>query len=431
MSPAATRHVVVTGLGTINPLGTCVADFWRACLAGTSGVRRLDEFAIPATMSRIAGVVDLDWEGGRALTDDLADPHGVDRSVRFAVAAAREALADAGIGLDDLIALRPDRAAVSMSTAIAGITRMEAIFAAESDRGTRALRPAERRSHDGEAFLFDTTSAIVAQALDLPGEHVTIATGCTGGVDAVAHAATAIRQGGVDLVVTGASEAPITPLVIGSFAKINATSLRNDDPQGASRPWSRDRDGFVLAEGCGMLVLESLEHAQARGATILAEISGLSSVNSHFHMTSMPEDGAPIVRSVRLALDDAGLVPDDVDCINAHGSSTPMNDQAESNAFGSVFGHRAGQIPCTSLKSQTGHALSAANAIELVASVLTLRHGRMPPTLNHEHPDPRCHLNIVRRAQDLPGGRHLLKTSSGFAGIHSSLVLSRHEGAPA
>lgn len=426
-----TRRVVVTGLGTINPLGTRVSEFWTACLAGTSGVRQLDEFTIPSTMSRIAGVVDLDWAGGRPLREDLADPHGVDRSVRFAVAAAREALADAGIGLDHLIALRPDRAAVSMSTAIAGITRMEAIFVADTDRGNRPLRPATRRNYDGEAFLFDTTSAIVAQALDLPGEHVTIATGCTGGVDAVAHAVTAIRRGEVDLAVTGASEAPITPLVVGSFAKINATSLRNDDPAGASRPWSRDRDGFVLAEGCAMLVLESLEHAQARGARILAEINGLSSVNNYFHMTSMPADGAPIARSVRLALDDAGLAPDDIDCINAHGSSTPMNDQAESNAFGSVFGDRAAQIPCTSLKSQTGHALSAANAIELVASVLTLRHGRMPPTLNHDDPDPRCHLNIVRQSQDMPDARHLLKTSSGFAGIHSSLVLSRYEGVPA
>lgn len=426
-----TRRVVVTGLGTVNPLGACVADFWTACLTGTSGVRHVVEFTIPATMSRVAGVVDLDWAGGRPLSADLADPHGLDRSVRFAVTAAREALADAQIGQDELIALRPDRAAVSMSTAIAGITRMEAVFVADTERGTRSLRPATRRSPDGAAFLFDTTSAIVAQALDLPGEHVTIATGCTGGVDAVAHAVTAIRRGAVDLVVTGASEAPITPLVVGSFAKINATSLRNDDPPGASRPWSRGRDGFVLAEGCGMLVLESLEHAQARGVPILAEVSGLSSVNNCFHMTSMPVDGAPIARSVRLALADAGLTHDDIDCINAHGSSTPMNDQAESSALRSVFGARAGQIPCTSIKSQTGHALSAANAVELVASVLTLLHGRMPPTLNHDDPDPRCRLNIVRQAQDVPGARHLLKTSSGFAGLHSSLILSCYEGVPA
>lgn len=425
------RRVVVTGLGTVNPLGGCVAEFWRACLAGTSGVRHVDEFPIPATMSRIAGVVDLEWVGGRALGADLADPQGADRSVRFAVAAAREALTDANLNQDDLIALRPDRSAVSLSTAIAGITRMEAIFVADTERGTRALRPVARRSPEGAAFLFDTTAAILARSVGLPGEHVTIATGCTGGVDAVAHAVTAIRQGEVDLVVTGASEAPITPLVVGSFARINATSLRNDDPPGASRPWSRGRDGFVLAEGAGMLVLESLEHAQARGAPVLAEISGLSSVNNCFHMTSMPDDGAPIARSVRLALADAGLVPDDIDCINAHGSSTPMNDQAESSAFRSVFGERAGRIPCTSIKSQTGHALSAANAVELVASVLTLRHGQMPPTLNHDDPDPRCRLHVVRHAQDVPAACHLLKTSSGFAGLHSSLVLSRYQGAAA
>ncbi|MDX6242250.1 MAG: hypothetical protein QOG10_7203 [Kribbellaceae bacterium] len=425
------RRVVVTGLGTVNPLGAGVENFWRACLRGTSGVRTVDEFTIPATMSRVAGVVDLDWDGGRPLAADLADPHGLDRSVRLAVTAAREAMANAGLSTDELVALRPDRAGVSISTAIAGITKMEACFVADTDGGTRPLRPATRRGPGGEAFLFDTTSALVAKALDLPGEHVTVATGCTGGVDAVAQAVGAIRRGEVDLVVAGASEAPITPLVVGSFAKINATSLRNDDPQGASRPWSRGRDGFVLAEGSGMLVLESLEHAQARDATIMAEISGTGSVNNYFHMTSMPADGLPIARSVRLALEDALLGADDIDCINAHGSSTPMNDQAESNAFRAVFGERAGDIPCTSIKSQTGHALSAANAIELVASVLTLQHRRMPPTLNHDDPDPGCGLHIVRQAHEVPQARHLLKTSSGFAGIHSSLVLSRHEGVPA
>ena len=426
-----THRVVVTGLGTVNPLGADVESFWQACLKGTSGVRRVDEFKIPAAMSQVAGVVDLDWDGGRPLAADLADPHGLDRSVRMAVTAARQALASAHVDTDVLLALRPDRAAVSVSTAIAGITRMEAGFVADSDGGRQSLRPATKRARDGEAFLFDTTSALVAQALDLPGEHVTVATGCTGGVDAVAHAVAAIRRGEADLVVAGAAEAPITPLVVGSFSRINATSLRNDDPEGASRPWSRGRDGFVLAEGAGMLVLESLEHAVARGATVLAEISGTGSVNNYFHMTSMPADGQPIARSVRLALADAGLRPDDIGGINAHGSSTPMNDQAESNAFRSVFGERAADLPCTSIKSQAGHALSAANAIELVASVLTLRHRVLPPTLNHDDPDPDCGLNIVRQAHDLPGVSHLLKTSSGFAGIHSSLVLSRYEGVPA
>jgi 3-oxoacyl-(acyl-carrier-protein) synthase len=426
-----TRRVVVTGLGTVNPLGAEVESFWQACLKGTSGVRRVDEFKIPAAMSQVAGVVDLDWDGGRPLAEDLADAHGLDRSVRMAVTAARQALTSANLSTDELLALRPDRAGVSISTAIAGITRMEAGFVEDSDGGRQSLRPATRRDRDGEAFLFDTTSALVAQALDLPGEHVTVATGCTGGVDAVAHAVAAIRRGEADLMVAGAAEAPITPLVVGSFSRINATSLRNDDPQGASRPWSRGRDGFVLAEGAGMLVLESLEHALARGAVVLAEISGTGSVNNYFHMTSMPADGLPIARSVQLALADAGLHPDDIGAINAHGSSTPMNDQAESNAFQAVFGDRGTEIPCTSIKSQAGHALSAANAIELVASVLTLRHALLPPTLNHDDPDPDCGLNIVRQAHELPGVRHLLKTSSGFAGIHSSLVLSRYEGVPA
>lgn len=426
-----TERVVVTGMGTVNPLGSTVDDFWAACLLGTSGVRVVHEFTIPDNMSRIAGLVDQPWPGGRPLLEDLADPDGLDRSVRFAVTAATEAVRQSGLTREDVVALGPGRTAVSISTAIGNITRMEAAFVAGTDRGTRPLRPATRRGPGGDAFFFETTSAVVAQALDIGAEYVTIATGCTGGVDAIVHAAMTIRAGVADVVVCGASEAPITPLVVGSFAKINATSLRNDDPTGASRPWSAGRDGFVLAEGCGILILESLSHARRRGAHILAEISGHGSVNNHFHMTSMPQDGEPIARSVRLAVADAGLTPDDIDGINAHGSSTPQNDQAESNAFTRVFGDRVTSIPCTSIKSQTGHALSAANGIELIASVLTLRDRTMPPTLNHDVPDPRCRVHVVRQAQDLPHPRHLLKTSSGFSGIHSSLVLSRYEEVPA
>lgn len=423
-----TRRVVITGLGTVNPLGGNVEDFWSACLTGTSGVRRVDEFAIPDSMSQIAGVVDRDWAGGRPLAEDLADPEGMDRSVRFAVAAGREALADAGLDESAVRDLPGSRTAVSLSTAIAGITRMEARFVADTDRGRTPMAPAtRRRDRAGDAFLFNTTSALLARELGFDGEAVTVATGCTGGLDAVAHAVLAIRHGGIDLAVTGATEAPITPLVVASFARINATSLRNDDPTTASRPWSQGRDGFVLAEGSGILVVEELTHALARGARIHAEITGLSSVNNYFHMTSMPADGGPIARSIRLALDDAGLTADDIDCINAHGSSTPQNDLAESNAFHQVFGDRAAEIPCTSVKSQTGHALSAANSVELVTAARTLAERVMPPTLNHDVPDPGCRLRVVRRAEPVPGARHLVKTTSGFSGIHSTLIMSRYE----
>lgn len=419
-------RVVITGMGTVNPIGADVASFWQACLAGHSGIRTVSEFDIPAGMSQVAGIIDLDWHGGRPLAEDLADTTDLDRSARLAITAAREAVENAQLGIDDIVALRPDRAGVSISTAIAGIGRMEAVFRAESAQGAHRLAPLEASDGSGAPFLFDTTSALVARSLGLPGEHVSVVTGCTGAIDALGHAVAMLRNGICDLVVTGAAEAPITPLVVASFARINATSL-NPDPARASRPWTLERDGFVLAEGAGMMVLETLEHAQRRQAPIIAEVSGFGSVNNYFHMTSMPQDGGPLARSIQLALDDAGMGADEIDVINAHGSSTPMNDLAESNAFATVFGKRSAIMACSSQKSQIGHPLSAANGVELIASALSLRDQVQPPTLNRDGHDPQCQVRLSAVAEPLDRAQHLIKTSSGFSGIHSALVMSRYQ----
>ena len=236
-----------------------------------------------------------------------------------------------------------------------------------------------------------------------------------------------MRAGDVDVAVTGAAEAPITPLVVAAFAKVGATSLRNSQPQQASRPFDMDRDGFVLAEGSGMLIIEELDHARRRGAEILAELRGYGTVNNYYHMTDIPEDGLRIAKSAELAMLDAGVSPDEVDAINAHGSSTRQNDVAESNAYWHLFGSRAAEIPVTSLKSQIGHPLSASNSVEVVASILSLRTGVIPPTINLQHQDPRCRLDVVGNVAREANVRCLLKTSSGFSGIHSSLVIAKTE----
>ncbi|MFJ4209042.1 beta-ketoacyl-[acyl-carrier-protein] synthase family protein [Paenarthrobacter sp. NPDC089675] len=420
------RRVVVTGLGTVNALGASVPEFWNNSIAGLSGIRAIDEFDIPETMSRVAGVADC-WQGGPTLRESLDDWAGEDRNVHLARAAAKEAVLDAAIDPDELGELWGDRAAVYIATAISHITRMEARFKAWTDGGRRPYaRSGTKRPRTNE-FSFVSASASVAEWLGVPAQYGTIATGCTGGVDAIGWAYRAIKYNGLDLIVTGSCEAPITPLVVGSFSQINATSRRNYDPAGSSRPFDESRDGFVLAEGAGVLVLEELQSALNRGVQIYGEIGGYGSVNSAYHMTSIPEDGNPIVRASRIAMDDAGIHPDAVDFINAHGSGTPLNDVAESNAFHALFGDRAREIPVTSNKSQTGHSLAAANSIEVISSFMAMRNSILSPTINLNRQDPRCDLDVVANVSRSAEINCVLKSSSGFSGIHSSIVLRSYE----
>lgn len=425
------RRAVITGMGTVNSIGTSVEEFWRASLAGTSGVRKITEFAIPDTMSQIAGVVDDDWAGGEPLSASLqACGERPDRSLLFALRAVREAMADAGLDRDAVRAMAPGTAGVYLSTAIAHITRMEAEFRRGSREGKEQLtrlRCTNDRPSSANPFFFGATNAEIAAEVGVRSGFATMTTGCTGGVDAVGYALAAIRHGGLDLVVTGATEAPITPLVVAAFSQINATSLRNADPAGASRPFDADRDGFVLAEGCGVLILESLDHALARGARVYAEIGGFGSVNNCFHMTSMPSSGEPIAAASRQAMDDASVPADAIDFVNMHGSSTPQNDLAEASALRLLLGARATEVPVTSIKSQTGHSLAAANSIELISSVLSIRDGLIPPTINLHRQDPAVGLDVVANTARAARVKCVLKTSSGFGGIHSSLLVTRYD----
>jgi 3-oxoacyl-(acyl-carrier-protein) synthase len=307
---------------------------------------------------------------------------------------------------------------------------MEKAYAASTAGGTRPLapsRPGSARGRWSARFDFNTPAAVVADQLRCGFGAVTVTTGCTGGLDAIGAAMAAVRRGELDVAVAGAAEAPITPLVVAAFARIGATSRRNEDPPRASRPFDAGRDGFVLGEGAGMVVIETAAHALARGARIHGTLAGYASVNSCFHMTDIPVDGRPIARSARLALRDAQGAAEEVDAINAHGSSTPQNDVAEAAAYRQLFGPRGAEIPVTSLKSQIGHPLAASNSIEVVAALLSLRHGLIPPTINLARKDARCPLDVVTGEPRRVRVRCMLKTSSGFAGIHSSLVLRRHD----
>ncbi len=409
------RRVVITGIGTINPLGLCVPEFWEKILQGKSGVRKITQFQVPPHMSQIAGIVD-NFQPSKKFAD-------YDRSAQFALHASLEAIQDARLTRDDL---RTKKSSVYFATAIAQIASMEKYCCQLMNS------PSKHLSKDNNPLLsefcpfqFNSTAACLSKELGFSFCYATIATGCTGGLDAIGFAMSMIRNGRADIVLTGATEAPITPLVVSAFSKIGATSKKNSDPEKASRPFDMNRDGFVLAEGAGALILESLASAKKRNTKIYAELKGFGSMNNCFHMTDICEDGENIKNACQVAIEDAKISCEDIDFINAHGSSTPQNDVAETNAFHKLFGSRTATIPVTSTKSQIGHALSAANAIEVITSVLSMNSKIISPTINYDTPDPRCFLNVIGNRPRKQIIECILKTSSGFSGIHSSLIICK------
>jgi len=414
------KRVVITGLGVISPIGTNINDFFNNSLEGVSGVKEIKDFKIPENVSRIAGIVE-----NFKPTESDESFSSLDRSIQFAIVAARNALLQADLINNNKLLVDPKKCSVYVSSAIGGIISMEKNYINQYVLEQNLWPQKSNSSALYKAFSFNNLSRSLYNKFGFKGGHCVLTTGCTGGIDAVGYALQSIRSGETDVVLTGASEAPITPLVVSSFSKINATSLRNHDPEGASRPFDKERDGFVLAEGCGMLVLESLEHALKRGANILAEIHGYGSCNNALHMTNIPQDGKTIAQSINLALNDSNVAKEEINYINLHGSSTPQNDIAESNALHEIFGGRGSEIPVTSTKSLIGHALSASNSIELVNTVLSIQLGKIPPTRNLNVQDENCKLNVVKKAQSLDV-KNILKISSGFSGIHSSIVLGKY-----
>jgi act minimal PKS ketosynthase (KS/KS alpha) len=408
------RRVVITGVGPVSPVGVGRQAFWEGICAGRSGTAALTElpggFPVASLRSRVAGRIpdSLLPEDGRRQTD---------RRMLLAELALDLALRDA-----DLKDLAGAHSALVVGNAVGAPIAVEAAFL-RLERGER-----EDTSCRPEALLrqmsFHTVADELAARCGCEGLVLTVSTGCTAALDAISTAFDLVRSGMAEIAVAGSAEAPLTSMVFASFDVIGATTRRNDIPTAASRPFDRQRDGFVLAEGAALLVLEDLERARARGARIYAECTGFASSSNAYHMTNLAADGLSLAFCIRQALEDAGLPPEAVDHVNAHGSSTPQNDLCETNAIKAVLGARAHAITVNSLKSMLGHALGASNALEVAACALSLRHQHHFPTINLEDPGPGCDLDYVARQGRAASCAHLVKLSNGFSGIHSALVMA-------
>ncbi|MEA3328709.1 MAG: beta-ketoacyl-[acyl-carrier-protein] synthase family protein [Candidatus Omnitrophota bacterium] len=415
------KRVVITGLGVIAPSGIGLETFWRNISEGIPAVKEVTNFDVSQFTSRIAAQVEDFDPAAFGLSQKTADR--MDRYVQFALAGAKMAIEDSQLDFS-----RPkDRMGVILANAICGTKYMEEEFLRVTNNGKDPINPRLVRPDLYDASMFNTPSSEISGFYKLNGICTTVSTGCTAGTDSVGLSYEMIQDGEQDVIITGASEAPLTPITFGAFDVVNVLSGCNDEPQKASRPFDANRNGFVLSEGCGILILEELEHALRRNAKIYAEIIGYGTCNNAFHMTDLPAEGEAMADCIKLALEDAAILPERIEYINAHGSSTRQNDVFETGAYKRVFGDYAYKVPASSLKSMFGHPLAATNAVELVACGLIFKNNFLPPTINQEVPDPECDLDYIPNKGREKKVEYILKTSSGFSGIHSSMVLKRWE----
>ena len=414
------RRVAITGIGVISPNGIGKDNVYQAMTNGKSAVRLVDNFDVSAFNTRIAAEA-RDFDPFKlGLTHQEAVR--MDRYVQFAVVAAQMALKDSGL---DFSKENPERIGVCLANAICGTKYMEEEFVLVTDNGKNPIDPLKVRPDLYDAAMFNTPSIEISSKYGFKGICNTLSTGCTAGTDSLGFALEAIQDGEQEIIVAGAAEAPITPITFGAFDVVNVLSARNDRPEAASRPFDNKRDGFVLSEGAGILILEELNHALKRNARIYCEVTGFGTSCNAFHMTDLPADGTAMANCINLAIKDAQLEPQSIDYINAHGSSTRMNDIFETSAYKMVFGDYAYKIPMSSLKSMIGHPLAAANAIELAVCCMIFQKNIIPPTINQEEKDPLCDLDYIPNQARAKKVNTILKTSSGFSGIHSSLILRR------
>jgi 3-oxoacyl-[acyl-carrier-protein] synthase II len=410
-----TRRVVVTGFGTVNPLGLDVDTFWKAALAGASGIREITLFDASGLKSRIAGEVPgFDPEAYM----ERKQARRLDRFAQLFWASTHQALRHAGISYeeDDPAALR---AGVVVGSGIGGIMSFQQGIDDMRQRGYERVSPLAITQ-----IISNMAGGIVSIDFNLFGPNTCAVTACAASANAIGDAAEIIKRGDADVMVAGGAEAPICEFAMAGFAQARAISTRNDDPARASRPFDRDRDGFVMAEGAATLILEDREHALARGAEIHAELIGYGMSSDGYHITLPQPGGAGAARAMRHALAKAGLDPADIDYINAHGTSTPANDATETAAIKSVFGDHAAAVPISSTKSMTGHVLGGAGALEALVCILAIKHGVVPPTTNYETPDPDCDLDYVpNEAREVPV-RTAMTNSFGFGGHNVALILT-------
>jgi 3-oxoacyl-[acyl-carrier-protein] synthase II len=391
-----------------------VKDAWQALLAGKSGAAPIASFDASAHKTKFAAEV----KGFDAVAlFGTRDARKMDRFTQFATAATLEAIAQSGLTIDDA---NRDRVGILIGSGIGGIITLIEQYEVMKQRGPDRVSP----------FLIpmmisDGAAGNIAIRIGARGPNMSLATACASGTNALGEAAEMIRRGAADVMIAGASEAAVSAIAMAGMNVMTALSTRNDDPQKASRPFDKDRDGFVMGEGAGILILESLEYAQARGANILCEFAGYGTTDDAHHISAPAEDGAGAVNSMRLAIESTGLGLEDIDYINAHGTSTYLNDKSETTAIKNLFGAQAYKIPVSSTKSMTGHLLGASGALEAVFCSMVILENMLPPTINYETPDPVCDLDYVPNQPRKVEPRHVMSNSFGFGGHNATLILSR------
>jgi 3-oxoacyl-[acyl-carrier-protein] synthase II len=411
------KRVVITGLGTVNPLGNNVEDYWERVKACENGITRITRFDPSEHPSQVAGEV-KDFNPGDFF--DAKEARRMDRFTVYAVAAAIQAHEDAGLKNDDI---DPDRIGIVLGNGIGGIEVLGDNFKKFFDRGVKAVHPLL-----APMMITNIAPANVAIKLNLQGPCHAVVTACASGTDAIGEALSWVRRGRADMMLAGGTEAALTPLGLASFTAIQAVSTKyNDKPEKASRPFDAGRDGFIMSEGSGIVVLEELEHAKKRGAKIYAELLGYGATCDANHLTAPHPQGVGAIRAMRRALVDGGLTIEDIDYVNAHGTSTPANDPVESKAIREVFGERTDKIKVSSTKSMVGHLLGAAGGVEAIVTALALKEQFYPPTRNYENPDPECDLDFIPNKGVSGPMRAAISNSFGFGGHNGVLVFKRYE----
>ncbi len=413
---ACDRRVVITGLGIVSPVGIGVNESWASLLEGKSGVGPVTKFSVDGYACRIAAEL-KGFDPAEFMAQKLIKR--LDPFVQYALAAAGMAWEDSGLNMDSE---NPERIGVITGCGLGGLGSIEYFRDILVNRGPRRVSP-----FFIPMAIPNMASGQISIKYNAKGPNTVVCTACAAGTHAIGQAFKEIQRGAADIMFSGGSEAVITELALAGFSSLKALSTRNDDPEHASRPFDRDRDGFIIGEGSGMLILEELEHARKRGAGIKAELCGFGLTGDAYHMTAPPADGEGGARCMAEALKDAGMNPEDIDYINAHGTSTPLNDSCETKAIKQVFGDHAYKIPVSSTKSMTGHLLGGAGGIEALFCVKALEEGAIPPTMNYENPDPECDLDYVPNEARTMKISTAMSNSFGFGGTNGVLIFRRFE----